>query len=109
MQSDLCTLCEPVTACGGSPVLKTMVATMMGRKPSMRFTSSTCVTVYSHFSPRPGCFAPLLVAALSRHLQTAQSASGSSSTTSDFSFSLPHPCQASEPLSLLVLVAERLA
>ena len=57
-------------------MLKMMVATMMGRKPSMRLTSSTCVTVYSHFSPRPGCFAPLLVAALSRHLHTAQKASG---------------------------------
>lgn len=38
----------------GSPVLKTMVAIMMGTKPSMRLTSSTCVTVYSHFSCTPG-------------------------------------------------------
>ena len=50
-------------------VLKMMVAIMMGKKPSIRFTSSTCVTVYSHFSLFPGCFGPLLVAALSRHLQ----------------------------------------
>lgn len=50
-------------------MLKMMVAIMMGKKPSILFTSSTCVTVYSHFSLCPGCFGPLLVAALSKHLQ----------------------------------------
>lgn len=78
MQRDLYAHCvHPLLLRGSSsPVLKMMVATMMGRKPSMRLTSSTCVTVYSHFSPWPGCFAPRLVAALSRHLQTARFAQG---------------------------------
>ena len=50
-------------------MLNMMVAIMMGRKPSMRLTSSTCVTVYSHFSSAaPACFPLLRVAALSRHL-----------------------------------------
>ena len=108
----LCTLCAYVaisdrcTVGGGSPVLKMMVATIIGRKPSMRLTSSTCVTVYSHFSPRPGCFAPLLVAALSRHLQRAQKASGAERAFQQILFEVCTPCCLSRPDPILVLIAQ---